>query len=82
MLDFLWQACGAIPLCEHAFPETTAQAASYFSVTFPLQLFWYGLVLGIFIGCMGSTLLKVFVLPMFLVQIALLGASLYILWHI
>lgn len=82
MLDLLWQACGIIPLCERVFPGTTAQAASYFSVTFPLQLFWYGLIFGTFIGCMGSTLLKSFVLPMFLVEIALLGAAVYILWYI
>lgn len=81
MLDLAGRVCGVVPLCDQLFPASSA-SSSYFSVALPFQLFWYGLVIGTLIGCMGSTLLKYFVLPMFLTQIALAAAAGFILWHI
>jgi len=77
MLDFVWQACGAVPLCDQLFPSP----GSYFSAL-PFQFFWYGLVLGTLIGFMGTTLVKSFVLPMFFVQIVFAVAAGCVLWHI
>lgn len=63
--------------CDQLFPSSSP---SYFAV--PFQLFWYGLVIGTLIGCLGTTLLKSFMMPMFLMQIALVAAAGCILWHI